>query len=90
MQAVAALAVQQGAPRAILTACREGIIQAALAFDPVRVDAVSAGDIRATENGGRIAPLVVRIVYDRQGGYETREAEVACHLDAAGAVVSLA
>ena len=89
MQAVA-MAVQPGAPPEILTACRNGIIQAALPYDPVRVDAVSAGDIQATENGGRIAPLVVRIVYDRQGGYETREAEVACHVDAAGAVVSLA
>jgi hypothetical protein len=90
MQAVAALAVEPSVPAEILTACRNGIIQAALPFDAVRVDAVGAGNIQGTENGGQIAPLVVRIVYDRQGGYETREAEVACHVDATGAVVALA
>jgi hypothetical protein len=90
MQAVAALAVQPGAPPEILNACRNGIVQAAQPFDAVRVDAVSAGSVQGTHDGGQIAPLVVRIVYDRQGGYETREAAVACHVDAAGSVVSLA
>jgi hypothetical protein len=89
-QAVVALAMQPSAPRAIVNVCRNGIIQAALPFAPVRVDVVSAGKARKGEGGGQVARLVVRIVYDRDGGYETREAEVTCHVDADGTVVSLA
>jgi hypothetical protein len=88
--AVSALKVQPTAPLEIVTACRNGVIQAALPFDPVHVDAVSAGGLEEAEGGGYVAPLIVRIVYDREGGYEIREAEVTCQVDAAGVVVSLA
>jgi hypothetical protein len=78
-----------GVPTAIVAACREGIIKAARAYDPVQVDVVGAGSVRGVEEGGQIAPLVVRIVYDRQGGYETREARVSCYVDALGDAVYL-
>jgi hypothetical protein len=42
------------------------------------------------DGGGVVVPLLVRIVYDRVGGYERREANVACHVDGNGAVASLA
>jgi len=76
-------------PTAVVAACREGIIKAASAYDPVQVDVVGAGNAQLLEGGGQIAPLVVRIVYDRQGGYETREARVGCQVDAFGKAVSL-
>ena len=89
VQAIVALAVQTSAPLAMVTACRNSIVEGAMPHDPVRVDAVSAGDVRQLENGDRVAPLVVRIVYDRDGGYEVREAPIDCLVDASGAVVSL-
>jgi hypothetical protein len=89
-EAITVVSLQPTAPIEVIAACREGIIQAALPFNPVRVDAVSAGGLRTSEDGGQVAPLVVRIVYDRAGGYETREAEVSCRVDDTGAVVSLA
>jgi hypothetical protein len=89
LRAIAALALQTGVPLATVTACRNGIIEGAMPYDPVRVDAVSAGSLRQLEDGSRVAPLVVRIVYDRQGGYEVREAPIDCYVDANGAVVSL-
>jgi enoyl-[acyl-carrier-protein] reductase (NADH) len=87
-QAQQALASIDAAPVAMVTACRNGIVEAAIPHGAVRVDAVSAGSIR-TSADGQIAPLVVRIVYDRQGGYEIREAKVNCALDPAGAVTAV-
>jgi hypothetical protein len=74
---------------AIITACFNELRLAAIPYNPVSVHAVRAGHVRRTEDGGQIAPLWVRIVYDRQGGFETRRATVACRVDARGAVVSL-
>jgi len=79
----------QFVPRAIVAACREGIIKAARAYDPVQIDVAGAGRVQRVQEGGQIAPLVVRIVYDRQGGYETRKARVSCYVDARGNAVSL-
>lgn len=87
--AITALASFNSAPQATVTACRNGIIEGARPYDPVQVDAVSAGEVVAVNGGGHLAPLVVRIVYAREGGYEIREAEVQCQLDAAGTVVAL-
>jgi hypothetical protein len=86
---MAALAAAPQLPLEIVTGCRNGIIQAAMPYGPVQVDAVSAGTMQPRANGGAIAPLVVRIVYDRQGGYEVREAKVACHVDQQGTVIAL-
>jgi hypothetical protein len=84
-----ALAQLGRAPQATVAACRNGIIRGATPYSPVRVDAVSIGDVRQVRGGGQLAPLFVRIIYDRQGGYETREAQVSCQLDANGRVVAL-
>jgi hypothetical protein len=78
-----------GVPTAIIAACREGIIRAAQPYDPIQVDVVGAGSAQQLKAGGQIAPLVVRIIYDRQGGYETREARVGCHVNALGQAVAL-
>lgn len=87
--AMAALGRAAAVPVGTVTACRNGIIWGARPHDPVRIDAVSAGKLRRMQGGGVIAPLMVRIVYDRQGGYEIREAKVNCQLNANGAVVVL-
>jgi hypothetical protein len=87
--AMAALGRVAGVPAGTVTACRNGIIQGARPHDPVRIDAVSAGNVQQMQGGGAIAPLMVRIVYDRQGGYEIREARVDCQLNAEGAVLAL-
>ena len=86
---MAALGQVAGVPVGAVAACRNGIIRGAKPHDPVRIDAVSAGNVQRIKGGGQIAPLVVRIVYDRQGGYEIREAKVNCQLNAKGAVVAL-
>jgi hypothetical protein len=83
------LAPQFIVPTEIVAACRKGIINAAKPYDPVEVDVVGAGRVQRVEEGGQIAPLVVRIIYDREGGYETREARVRCYVDSLGNAVSL-
>ena len=50
---------------------------------------MGAGNVRDTKDGGKVAPLSVRIVYDRQGGLETREAKVACQVSASGSVIGV-
>jgi hypothetical protein len=71
-------------PEAV-AACRNGIVRSAASYGAVSVDAFSAGTLWATESGGQIAPLTVRIVYPA----EVREARVECHLDAGGAVTAV-
>ena len=81
----------QGVPARIVNACRDGVMEAAEPFNPVRVDAVSAGAVKALGKGEQIAPLAVRIVYGaRNGGYEVREAMVQCRFNARGTVVAIA
>ena len=88
-QALQVLAQSRVAPIATVNACRNGIVQGAMAYSPVQVDAISAGGVQALGGGVQAAPLFVRIVYARQGGYEVREAQVTCQLDAAGTVLAL-
>ena len=40
--------------------------------------------------GGFAAPVEFRIVYNRQGGLETRQATINCRLNTAGRVVAAA
>ena len=87
--AIVAAAAGAGVPTEIVAACREGILRGAEAYDPVKVDVVAAGYVQRLGEGGQVAPLVVRIVYDRQGGYEIREARVSCHVDALGNAIAL-
>ena len=86
---IAALTAGTGVPTDIIAACRKGILSGAEAYDPVQVDVAGAGSVQRGEGGGQIAPLIVRIVYNRQGGHEIREARVSCHVDALGNAVAL-
>jgi hypothetical protein len=69
--------------------CREAIVAAALPYGVVRVDAASAGPMRSAR-GGFAAPVEFRIVYNRRGGLETRQATINCRLNTAGRVVAAA
>jgi hypothetical protein len=71
-------------PTAVM-ACRNGIVRSAASYGAVSVDAFSAGTLWATQGGGQIAPLTVRIAYPG----EVREAKVECHLDARGTVTAV-
>jgi hypothetical protein len=88
-QANAALGRAAQALMATVAACRKGIVQGAMPYDPVQVDVFGIGSVRVLEGGGRAAPLYVRIVYARDGGHETRAANIECRINGAGAVVSL-
>ena len=86
--AMAPLPFVPGTPLEVVSICRQGIIQGARAYGPVRVDAASAGRVAQTR-GGYIAPLRVRIVYQNQGGYEVRDASVRCQVDGNGTVAGI-
>jgi hypothetical protein len=86
---LAALRAKAGVPDQIISAGRQTIVAGAMPHDPVQVDTVSVGQL-GRQGDGLVAPLFVRIVYARQGGYEVREANVKCRLDASGTVSSLA
>jgi hypothetical protein len=62
-------------------ACRNAIAQWAEPFSPVDIEMVSIGPVQR-KTGQRTAPLYVRIVYETQGGRETRKARVNCTVDA--------
>ena len=69
--------------------CRAAIVAAALPYGVVRVDAASAGPIQSAR-GGFAAPVEFRIVYNRRGGLETRQATINCRMNTAGRVVAAA
>ena len=73
----------------VVAACRNGIARAALAYNPLKVDAFGAGQLQKLKDGGHVARLMVRIVYDTEGGNEIREATVNCQLSAEGTVVAI-
>jgi hypothetical protein len=78
-----------GTPQQVVHSCREAIVAAALPYGVVRVDAASAGPMRSG-SGGYAAPVEFRIVYNRQGGLETRQATINCRMNMAGRVISAA
>jgi hypothetical protein len=55
----------------------------------VRVDVASAGRQRSERNGTLVAPLEVRIVYERSGAAQVRQATVTCQIAPTGQVVAL-
>jgi hypothetical protein len=71
-----------GTPTPVVQACRQGIVAAARPYGVVRVDAASAGAARRGPGGDLIAPVEMRMVYARAGGYEARQARVTCRIDA--------
>ena len=76
-------------PPGALLACQDGIAEWAAEYQAVRVETVSTGFVQKIPSGGFVAPLHVRIVYARKGGYETREAEVNCTSSASGAIIAV-
>ncbi len=83
------LTPRPGTPQAVVQSCRTAIVASALPYGVRRVDAVSAGPMQAAR-GGFAAPVEFRIVYNRQGGLETRQATINCRMNAAGRVVAAA
>ena len=78
----------RGTPNPVVRVCALAIETAARPYGAVGVDASSSGPLRR-QGRGTLAPLRVRIQYSRQGGIEIRQAQVTCHLDAAGGVVDI-
>ena len=76
------------APRTV-RACRTAIVAGARRHGAVRVDVASAGPTRSRPTGALMAPIEVRIVYERKGQAEVRQARVTCQLDATGQVFAL-
>lgn len=80
---------QSGTPQQVVQNCRAAIVAAALPYGVVRVDAASAGPMRSAR-GGFAAPVTFKIVYNRSGGLETRQATINCRLNTAGRVIAAA
>jgi hypothetical protein len=78
-----------GAPTEIVSACRQTVAQAAQPYGLVDLSVVSAGPARPLSEGGQLAPLLTRIVYQRQGGYEMRQAPIWCQVEVDGTVSGL-
>ena len=72
------------------TACQQWIEGSAKVYAPVAVETVITGPIQRPYGGKRIAPLFVRIVYDRHGGRETRKGHMDCTVDSNGNVIAFA
>jgi len=85
----ASLTPRVGTPVQVVRTCRTSIVNAALPYGAVRVDAVSAGRPNHTLDGGLVAPIEVRVVYARASARQMRQSRVACRLDATGVVVAL-
>jgi hypothetical protein len=78
-----------GTPLQIVQACRTSVVEAAIPYGAVRVDAVSAGRLNRTRDGGLAAPIAVRVTYARAEASQVRQSQIVCRLDASGAVVDL-
>jgi hypothetical protein len=83
------LSPRPGTPQQVVQDCRTAIVAAALPYGVVRVDAASAGPMQSAR-GGFVAPVEFRIVYNRRGGLETRQATINCRMNTAGRVVAAA
>jgi hypothetical protein len=66
-------------------ACEAGIKQWAEQFHPISIHTEIIRPEQVTPQGKRIE-LYVQVVYDTQGGQETRQANIECRVDARGAV----
>jgi hypothetical protein len=83
------LPVRPGTPAGMVQACRARIGQAGQRYGAVRVEAVSAGPPRLQRNGVRVAPINVRIVYERGGRVQVRQSAAMCHVNVAGRVTAI-
>ena len=91
-QALAGLAraVPEGpGPNDALNPCRDYVEEEARRMGALQVEAASGGPHTRDRTGRLSAPIRLRIIYGRQGGYEVREAALTCSLDRRGRVVGL-
>lgn len=78
-----------GVPPQVVVACRQSILQAAEPYGLVRVSVVSQGQTMQMTDGSYRAPVLTQVVYEREGGYEVRQAPIWCELNEGGAVIGL-
>ena len=71
-------------------ACRRWIAESAKRYNPIVIETVVTGPIQRLAGGLRTSPLFVRIVYEREGGRETRKTRMTCTIDATGSVTDVA
>jgi hypothetical protein len=88
-RSLGALQGRPGTPVRIVQACRARIGWAGQRYGAVRVDAVSAGPPRLQRNGARVAPIAVRIVYERGGRVQVKQSAAMCHVNMAGHVTAI-
>jgi len=68
--------------------CRRAIAAEAVKLRARKIETVPAGPEQMDKKGQRVAPVHVRITYDKPaGGYEVREATLMCVVDQAGKFV---
>jgi hypothetical protein len=72
-------------PSTTVALCRGAIEEWAAQFQPISVDTAVIRPEMATSEGKRIE-LAVQVVYDTQGGPETRNANIGCTVDRNGSV----
>jgi hypothetical protein len=82
------LAQRPGTPASIVSACQLAATRAAQAYGAVSVEAASFGKFTATESGGGIAPVTIRVNYP--GATGSRQARVSCAINSDGVVTGLA
>jgi hypothetical protein len=70
--------------------CREAAWAEAAKLGASNIEAVSAGPERVNEKGQVVGRVRMRITYQKLFGLEVREATMACAVDRAGKVVSVA
>jgi hypothetical protein len=72
--------------RAVVALCNRAIAQWAAQYNPTDLDTSLAGPIRGRPGETRAARLFVQVVYEREGGPETRSATIDCAVSADGEV----
>jgi hypothetical protein len=78
-----------GVPRRSVDACRNTIATQVTPYGAIQVEVVSAGPLRAVQQGGTNAPIEARIIYARADHVQVRQARITCRLNAQGRVVAL-
>ena len=74
---------------ATYNACSKAVAEWAEPYAPIAIETVITGPVERRLGGTRVARLFVRIVYDREGGPETRKEAIECTVDESGTSVAL-
>jgi len=72
-----------------VTLCWQALVDAARPYDPVWLDAASAGPVRQGPGGDLVAPITARVIYSPGLGNAVRRSDVSCRLEASGRVTDL-